>query len=292
VDLLLAILHSNIVFVWFAAGQGATAAFVFAKALRKKIIFVAGGSEVAADRSIYGRDPRTLIRFSVARIIMRFVDCVIPVSEFTLKEVLSISAPRRYRVVHNAIDAHKFTSNHSIQKQPHILTVSGMRPKRGDMAIWVKGLDRYARLGQLLPDFKLHVIGSACSDPRVRSLFSSGICVGQLPQSELVPFYQKAMFYCQLSRYESFGMAVAEAMACECVPVVSDCGALPELVGDSGIIVPEGAPAIAAQLIQASLPRVHFLGKSARKRILSKFSVERRSRELRNVILTLCKEVK
>jgi len=33
---------------------------------------------------------------------------------------------------------------------------------------------------------------------------------------------------------------LVEAMACGCVPVVSDKGALPWIVGDSGIIVPYG----------------------------------------------------
>jgi len=31
-------------------------------------------------------------------------------------------------------------------------------------------------------------------------------------------------------------MALAEAMCCECVPVVTKKGALPEVVGDTGLI--------------------------------------------------------
>ena len=39
---------------------------------------------------------------------------------------------------------------------------------------------------------------------------------------------------------EQYGRVAPEAMACGCAVIASDCGALPELVGDGGIVVPEG----------------------------------------------------
>jgi len=280
VKIFLAVLHSHVVFVWWVTGRAATTAFVFAKALRKTTVFVAGGSEVGVDRDIHGRDPRSAIRFVLAKIIIRFVDCVIPVSEFTLREVLAISAPKRYRVVHHAIDTGRFTYNHIFRKERNIITVAMGQS-------WRKGLDRYAKLSQILPSFNFYVIGSASSDASCRNLFPPKMCAGRVSEDELISLYQKATFYCQLSRHEGFGVAVAEAMACECVPVVSDCGALPEVVGNTGIVVPNGDPLVAAQLIPESLARTRLLGLSARKRILSKFSIERRSCDLRNVIFTL-----
>jgi glycosyltransferase involved in cell wall biosynthesis len=262
------------------SGRAATAAFFCAKVVGKKTAFVAGGSDVAVDPDTHGRDPRSRISFGLAKLIIRFVDCVIPVSEFTLREVLAISAPRRYRVVYHAVDTHRFTCNQISRKQRSVITVAMGQGGR-------KGLDRYAKLSQYLPNFTFHVIGSAISDTRVRKLFPPGVCVGRVSEDELVSFYQEATFYCQLSRHEGFGVAVAEAMACECVPVVSDCGALPEVVGDCGIVVPNGDPLVAARLISQSLTRARSLGRSARRRILSKFSIERRSHELGNVILTL-----
>lgn len=280
VKIFLAILHSDVVFVWWVAGRAAIIAFVFAKALRRKTIFVPGGSEVAVDSDIHGRDPRSAIRFVLAKIMIRLVDCVVPVSKFTLGEVLAISAPRRYRVVHHGIDTSRFTYNLMSRKERNIITVAMGQS-------WRKGLDRYAKLSQILPSFKFYVIGSVSSDASCKNLFPPKMCAGQVSEDELMSFYQKATFYCQLSRHEGFGVAVAEAMACECVPVVSDCGALPEVVGDCGLIVPNGDPLVAAHLIQESLRRAPILGRSARKRVLSKFSIERRSCELRNVILAL-----
>jgi glycosyltransferase involved in cell wall biosynthesis len=282
VKLMLAVLNSDAVFVRWMTGQAVTAAFLFAKAFRKSTVFVAGGSEVAVDSDIHGRDPRSVMRFVLARIIIRFVDCVLPVSEFTLRQVLAISAPKRYRVVYNAVDTRRFTIDRACRKTSSIVTVAS-----NPSAFKIKGLDRYARLSQILREFKFYVVGPASSDPRIRRIFPPEACLGSVSQDELAAIFRKATFYCQLSRYESFGLAVAEAMACGCVPVVSDGGALPETVGDCGFVVPNGDPLIAAQLIRESLAKTRFLGSSARRRVLSRFSIERRTCELRNIILTL-----
>lgn len=45
---------------------------------------------------------------------------------------------------------------------------------------------------------------------------------GYVSQDELVGLYQKANIYCPHSYRESFGLSLAEAMACGCVPVVTE----------------------------------------------------------------------
>jgi glycosyltransferase involved in cell wall biosynthesis len=54
----------------------------------------------------------------------------------------------------------------------------------------------------------------------------------------MVQYYAEAAIAIVPSVYEGFGLPAGEAMACG-VPVVStDGGALPEVVGDAGVIVP------------------------------------------------------
>jgi glycosyltransferase involved in cell wall biosynthesis len=48
---------------------------------------------------------------------------------------------------------------------------------------------------------------------------------------------------------EQYGRVASEAMACGCAVVVSDMGALPELVGDAGVIVAPGDVAALSQII-------------------------------------------
>lgn len=83
---------------------------------------------------------------------------------------------------------------------------------------------------------------------------------------------------------ESFGMALVEGMACECIPIVTDRGALPEVVGDTGFYVPYGTPKATAEAIKEALNSSGDLGKKARERIKNMFSIERRERELIEII--------
>ena len=75
---------------------------------------------------------------------------------------------------------------------------------------------------------------------------------------------------------EQYGRVVPEAMACGCLVITSDCGALPELVGDAGIVVPEGdvgalRDAIADALANPALRE--SLGQRAHERAHAKLSV-------------------
>jgi glycosyltransferase involved in cell wall biosynthesis len=75
---------------------------------------------------------------------------------------------------------------------------------------------------------------------------------------------------------EQYGRVAPEAMACGLTVITSDCGALPELVGDAGVIVPEGnvaalRDAIARVIDDASLRE--SMGQRALKRAHAKLSV-------------------
>lgn len=77
---------------------------------------------------------------------------------------------------------------------------------------------------------------------------------------------------------EQFGHVLIEAMACG-VPVIgSDSGAIPEVIGDAGLIVPEGEPMALARAIdqlRSSEPQRLALGQRGRERVLSLYTNER-----------------
>ena len=78
---------------------------------------------------------------------------------------------------------------------------------------------------------------------------------GPLPKEELLASYPLFDVFVLPSltmphSVEQFGLVLAEAMACG-VPVIgSDSGAIPETIGEAGLIVPEGDPEALAQTIQ------------------------------------------
>jgi glycosyltransferase involved in cell wall biosynthesis len=68
---------------------------------------------------------------------------------------------------------------------------------------------------------------------------------------------------------EGLGFPVVEAMACGTTPVVSDRGALPDVVGDAGVVTPPEAPAIEEALaaLLADDDRRAFLAGAAHERV-------------------------
>jgi len=99
-------------------------------------------------------------------------------------------------------------------------------------------------------------------------------------------FFQHEIFLkCQLSYYEAFGLAPAEGMACECIPVVTkERTGMGEFVGDCGFYVPYGDEKATAKAIKKALNAPDELGKKARERIIKMFPLEKRERELLKVM--------
>jgi glycosyltransferase involved in cell wall biosynthesis len=91
---------------------------------------------------------------------------------------------------------------------------------------------------------------------------------------------RRAKVCCQLSYRESFGVAVLEAMACGCVPVVTRAGALPEVVGEAGHYVEYDDVDATVREIRSALKAD---GKAATERSRA-FSAERREKGLVDAI--------
>lgn len=102
--------------------------------------------------------------------------------------------------------------------------------------------------------------------------------IKNISHENLIEAFKHAKVYCQLSRTESCGVSLLEAMACGCVPVVTNCDALPEVVGETGRIVHynqrfETRRAIDAALLMSgdqARDRAREFSKENRKTILDK----------------------
>jgi glycosyltransferase involved in cell wall biosynthesis len=78
------------------------------------------------------------------------------------------------------------------------------------------------------------------SQARAAEVDKRVLFLGYLPQDELCRVFAASTAFLFPSRMEGFGMAPAEAMACSTPAIVSDRGALPEVVrnGESGYVLP------------------------------------------------------
>lgn len=85
-------------------------------------------------------------------------------------------------------------------------------------------------------DCELVVVGRA--EPATGVTF-----VSNLPAEDYAALIASAEIVCVPSLFEGFSLPAAEAMACGVPVVATTGGALPEVVGDAGILVPPGDPA-------------------------------------------------
>lgn len=73
--------------------------------------------------------------------------------------------------------------------------------------------------------------------------------IGPVPEAALPALYSGAQAFVFPSLYEGFGLPVLEAMACGAPVVCSTSSALPEVVGEAGLLFdPQSAPALTAAL--------------------------------------------
>jgi glycosyltransferase involved in cell wall biosynthesis len=98
---------------------------------------------------------------------------------------------------------------------------------------------------------------------------------GRIAYEDFAMYYAKASLAVIPSMYEGFGMPAGEAMACG-IPVVSTTGgALPEVVGDAGVLVPPGDAAALEKAIVSLLDdrqRRQELGEAGLNRVKGAFT--------------------
>jgi glycosyltransferase involved in cell wall biosynthesis len=127
---------------------------------------------------------------------------------------------------------------------PYVLSVALFHPRKNFAAVR-RSVQDLADAG--LPH-RLAIVGSRPPDPRGAEFERQAIAeldghpgriavFSGLPTSELAELMAGADVFCLPSLFEGFGLPALEAMACATPVVVSDRGALPEVVGDAGLLV-------------------------------------------------------
>jgi glycosyltransferase involved in cell wall biosynthesis len=275
-----AVAWADLVFAWFG-GYHALLPFLLAKAQGRKCVVVASGYDVAAQPEIDYGNMRPGIRRPIGRQVFALADRVLPVSEFARGEAQrNAGVPDgKMQVIPHGVDTAQFRPPANDVRPFQVLTVASV--KQGILR--TKGLPTFVQAAAALPDVPFLIAGpyeqeaaaQLCGEgpPNIRLL-------GPQRGSELVALMQQSAVYAQLSAYESFGMAVAEAMACGCAPVVSNRGALPEVVGDAGYVAPYGDVAATVTAIGAALARHRTVGVQARRRVCEVYPLARRQQAL------------
>jgi glycosyltransferase involved in cell wall biosynthesis len=285
IKLMAALGKTDVVFCWFANAESFLPVLL-GRLLGKKTVVVAGGYDCANEPSFHYGSFAHPVKRHIAGYILNHADLILAVSKFTEHEAVSCSHPRRILTTYNGVDIEKFTPD-TAGKEDLVLTIA--RVDR--LNILLKGLRTFAEASRAIPQSQFVIIGpteESCKQELLR-INPALTFVGGLPHDDLVPWFRRAKVYCQLSYRESFGLALVEAMSCGCIPVTTDRGALPEVVGDCGLVVPyEDAPGTIAAISQASR-RSPDSQTRCRQRVVSLFSLQGREEHLVKIIEDLAR---
>jgi glycosyltransferase involved in cell wall biosynthesis len=191
--------------------------------------------------------------------VARRLHTIVTVSERSKRDIhQAFGVPlERLHVVPNGIDLAAFVPVPGIAREPLTLitTTSADQP--------LKGARHLLRALRLLMDeesrVRLIMIGQlkrgGSNESLVRELGLDGAIEFHhgLGAAEISALYARAAIAVVPSEYEGFGLPAGEAMACGVPVVATDGGALPEVVGDAGLIVPAKDPVALADAIRRLL---------------------------------------
>jgi glycosyltransferase involved in cell wall biosynthesis len=280
-----AVRKSDLVFGWFASWHTFWPV-ILAWLLRRPSVLVIGGFDTARLPEIgYGLQQRRIMG-RVSRWTMRRATRLMTNSHYSRREIEANVGipPERVQVVHHGVPD-PFGELPTQSREPLAVTV-GIVERRN---LERKGLLPFVRAASLLPDVKFVVAGKWDDDSveELRAAAGENVTLtGWIEQDELEALYRRASVYVQASRHEGFGLSVAEAMLAGCVPVVSEAGALPEVVGEAGIVLSGAAPTIEeiADGIRRALALDDGAREAARRRILECFPISMRGEGLEKIV--------
>jgi glycosyltransferase involved in cell wall biosynthesis len=275
------VFRADLLFCWFGSARYLPYV-VLARLLGKPVLIIAGGYDVAAEPSIdYGNMRPGLSRL-LGRLLFRLATVTVAFSESSrleLEQNAGVSRDRsRLIMLGFDIDRPPAPVDRSA-KRPMVLAVGVI----DDTTIHRKGLLTMARMSRLLPDVSVVFVGEAQPAALAELQAVAGPNVsftGFASPEELAAIYREAAVYAQPSVHEGFGCTVAEAMLYDCVPVVSDRGSLPEVVGPCGYYTPPNDPAALAVAVRRALTDGAHGPESSRERIRRLFPVSLRRARL------------
>lgn len=277
---------------------------ILGKVFRKPVFIILGGADCVSFPSIhYGslRKPilRTFIRFS-----FKYASCLVPVHGSLVYGQNKYAHPHdsaiqgylhyfpdlkvRNQVIYNGFDSNLLKIQIGTQNKIRnsFITVALIPTYQRFI---LKGIDVILFLAKELPDCTFTIVGitKAFSDT-LQSIPPNVQCIEIMPFDECVRLMSDHEFHLQLSLSEGFPNSLCEAMLLECIPIGSSVGGIPDIIGDTGVVIENPDKHFilneVSKLILLSDERRTELSKKARERIATNFTEHRRQEQLFNLL--------
>jgi len=274
---------ADIVIFWFVGRAAFMSMFPPPKG--PKIVSLVGGYESARIEEFGYGSALSFWKRRIIKSILRRSHRVIAVSNCTMRELgLNYDLPESHiTVIYNAIDTRQFIPPAQDAPRSGVFTAGHL----DRVLIRKKGYDVLVDAARRLPDVRFAIAGRLVGpevEEFVRCAPNNVDFLGEISQEELRLRIQSAKVYFQPSRHESFGVSVIEAMSCGCVPVVSNMGALPEVVGDSGYVLESLEIEHVTMVLRAALDAPPEAHNRARAHVVEHFDIGLRGERLSKLI--------
>jgi glycosyltransferase involved in cell wall biosynthesis len=250
------IFNSDLLYYWFP-GDYKFLFTVIAKLFRKKILVVGGGQMSTADSKTKRRIATVKYRpfyILLGKISLKLADRIIAVSDYEKKGISRYINSKKIQLIYNTYNTSLFKQNNIVKVKNLVITISTITKSYYKR----KGLDIFVELSKIMPEFEFVIIGKDSRDGTSEMIKKMNVknlkLTGYLGNDELLNYIYRANIYCQFSKQEGFGVALAEAQACGCIPIVSSHGAITEVAGPKAFYISdqENYTEIARKVISAS----------------------------------------
>lgn len=212
------------------------------------------------------------------------------------------SVPARFRTTRPSyspcvVDTEVYKPRNLGQRESFVLTVAWLHKENAKRKGILQIIQAAALIRDRLPHVRFVIAGErgsgypellrAATEHNVTDIVTFP---GAISRDEKIALMRRCGAYLQPSEFEGFGLAVLEAMSCGAPVVASGAGALPEVVGNTGVILSDTSPETIADAVSQLLAepeRSEHLGRLARQRAVALFSVDKRLADMKAVIDSL-----